>query len=79
MTVAPDGRPSDMPYRVVLLFDGACYFMQFQAGTSRAGFVACAGGAGIVTEVGADVTAVHPGEHVVLTWNVASRCCRRTP
>ena len=32
-------------------------------------------GAGIVTEVGADVTTVHPGDHVVITWNVPCRTC----
>jgi S-(hydroxymethyl)glutathione dehydrogenase / alcohol dehydrogenase len=32
-------------------------------------------GAGIVTEVGADVSAVGPGDHVVLTWNVPCRSC----
>ncbi len=32
-------------------------------------------GAGIVAEVGADVTSVSPGDHVVLTWNVPCRCC----
>jgi S-(hydroxymethyl)glutathione dehydrogenase/alcohol dehydrogenase len=32
-------------------------------------------GAGIVTEVGADVTTVGPGDHVVLTWNVPCRSC----
>ena len=32
-------------------------------------------GAGIVTEVGADVTTVKPGEHVVLTWIVPCRSC----
>jgi S-(hydroxymethyl)glutathione dehydrogenase / alcohol dehydrogenase len=32
-------------------------------------------GAGIVTEVGADVTRVRPGDHVVLTWNVPCRTC----
>ena len=32
-------------------------------------------GAGIVTEVGDDVTTVHPGQHVVLTWIVSCRSC----
>lgn len=32
-------------------------------------------GAGIVTEVGADVRSVGPGDHVVLTWNVPCRSC----
>jgi S-(hydroxymethyl)glutathione dehydrogenase/alcohol dehydrogenase len=32
-------------------------------------------GAGIVTEVGANVTTVRPGDHVVLTWNVPCRSC----
>jgi S-(hydroxymethyl)glutathione dehydrogenase / alcohol dehydrogenase len=32
-------------------------------------------GAGIVTEVGADVTSVGVGDHVVLTWNVPCRSC----
>ncbi|MBV8966726.1 MAG: alcohol dehydrogenase catalytic domain-containing protein [Mycobacteriaceae bacterium] len=32
-------------------------------------------GAGIVVEVGDDVTTVTPGEHVVLTWNVPCRSC----
>jgi S-(hydroxymethyl)glutathione dehydrogenase/alcohol dehydrogenase len=32
-------------------------------------------GAGIVTEVGDDVTTVGAGQHVVLTWLVACRCC----
>jgi S-(hydroxymethyl)glutathione dehydrogenase / alcohol dehydrogenase len=32
-------------------------------------------GAGIVGEVGADVTTVRPGDHVVLTWNVPCRSC----
>ena len=32
-------------------------------------------GAGIVAEVGADVTTVGPGDHVVLTWNVPCRSC----
>jgi S-(hydroxymethyl)glutathione dehydrogenase / alcohol dehydrogenase len=32
-------------------------------------------GAGIVTEVGADVTTVGEGDHVVLTWNVPCRSC----
>src|SRR5215213_2435529 len=32
-------------------------------------------GAGIVTEAGADVTTVRPGDHVVLTWNVPCRSC----
>jgi S-(hydroxymethyl)glutathione dehydrogenase/alcohol dehydrogenase len=32
-------------------------------------------GAGIVTEVGDGVSSVEPGEHVVLTWNVACRSC----
>jgi S-(hydroxymethyl)glutathione dehydrogenase / alcohol dehydrogenase len=32
-------------------------------------------GAGIVTEVGDDVTNVGPGQHVVLTWLVACRSC----
>ena len=32
-------------------------------------------GAGIVTEVGTDVTTVRPGDHVVLTWNVPCRTC----
>jgi S-(hydroxymethyl)glutathione dehydrogenase / alcohol dehydrogenase len=32
-------------------------------------------GAGIVTEVGANVTTVSPGDHVVLTWNVPCRSC----
>ncbi len=32
-------------------------------------------GAGIVTEVGDDVTTVSPGQHVVLTWNVPCRSC----
>lgn len=32
-------------------------------------------GAGVVTEVGADVATVMPGDHVVLTWNVPCRSC----
>lgn len=32
-------------------------------------------GAGIVAEVGAAVTGVNPGDHVVLTWNVPCRTC----
>jgi S-(hydroxymethyl)glutathione dehydrogenase/alcohol dehydrogenase len=32
-------------------------------------------GAGIVTEVGADVSTVDAGDHVVLTWNVPCRSC----
>ncbi len=32
-------------------------------------------GAGIVAEVGDDVTTVAPGDHVVLTWNVPCRRC----
>jgi S-(hydroxymethyl)glutathione dehydrogenase / alcohol dehydrogenase len=32
-------------------------------------------GAGIVTEVGDNVTNVKPGEHVVLTWSVPCRSC----
>jgi S-(hydroxymethyl)glutathione dehydrogenase / alcohol dehydrogenase len=32
-------------------------------------------GAGIVTEVGDDVTNVETGDHVVLTWNVPCRSC----
>ncbi len=32
-------------------------------------------GAGVVNEIGADVTAVAPGDHVVLTWNVPCRSC----
>jgi S-(hydroxymethyl)glutathione dehydrogenase / alcohol dehydrogenase len=32
-------------------------------------------GAGIITEIGAGVTTVHPGDHVVLTWNVPCRTC----
>jgi S-(hydroxymethyl)glutathione dehydrogenase/alcohol dehydrogenase len=32
-------------------------------------------GAGIVTEVGDDVTTVRPGAHVVLTWTVPCRSC----
>ncbi|MEO3761626.1 Zn-dependent alcohol dehydrogenase [Mycobacterium sp. B14F4] len=32
-------------------------------------------GAGIVVEVGPDVTRVRPGDHVVLTWNVPCRMC----
>ncbi len=32
-------------------------------------------GAGIVTEVGDDVTTVKPGDHVVLTWLVSCRSC----
>jgi S-(hydroxymethyl)glutathione dehydrogenase/alcohol dehydrogenase len=32
-------------------------------------------GAGIITEVGGDVTNVGPGEQVVLTWNVPCRRC----
>ncbi|HVT22243.1 MAG TPA: zinc-binding dehydrogenase [Mycobacteriales bacterium] len=32
-------------------------------------------GAGVVTEVGSDVTAVTPGTRVILTWNVACRAC----
>jgi S-(hydroxymethyl)glutathione dehydrogenase/alcohol dehydrogenase len=32
-------------------------------------------GAGVVTEVGDDVTNVAPGQHVVLTWLVACRSC----
>jgi S-(hydroxymethyl)glutathione dehydrogenase/alcohol dehydrogenase len=32
-------------------------------------------GAGIVTEVGADVTTVRPDDHVVITWNVPCRSC----
>ncbi|HEX3288374.1 MAG TPA: alcohol dehydrogenase catalytic domain-containing protein [Mycobacterium sp.] len=32
-------------------------------------------GAGIVAEVGADVTMVRPGDHVVLTWNIPCRTC----
>jgi S-(hydroxymethyl)glutathione dehydrogenase/alcohol dehydrogenase len=32
-------------------------------------------GAGIVTEVGDDVSTVGPGDHVVLTWNVPCRSC----
>jgi S-(hydroxymethyl)glutathione dehydrogenase/alcohol dehydrogenase len=32
-------------------------------------------GAGIVIEVGHDVTTVAPGDHVVLTWNVPCRSC----
>ena len=32
-------------------------------------------GAGIVAELGADVTTVRPGDHVVLTWNVPCRSC----
>jgi S-(hydroxymethyl)glutathione dehydrogenase/alcohol dehydrogenase len=32
-------------------------------------------GAGIVAEVGADVTTVSPGDHVVLTWIVPCRSC----
>jgi S-(hydroxymethyl)glutathione dehydrogenase/alcohol dehydrogenase len=32
-------------------------------------------GAGIVVEVGDDVTTVGPGDHVVLTWNVPCRSC----
>jgi S-(hydroxymethyl)glutathione dehydrogenase/alcohol dehydrogenase len=33
-------------------------------------------GAGIVTEIGDDVTTVAPGDHVVLTWNVPCRSCK---
>ncbi|HSS25955.1 MAG TPA: alcohol dehydrogenase catalytic domain-containing protein, partial [Mycobacterium sp.] len=32
-------------------------------------------GAGIVAEVGDEVTTVSPGDHVVLTWNVPCRSC----
>ncbi|OBG41601.1 Zn-dependent alcohol dehydrogenase [Mycobacterium sp. E3198] len=32
-------------------------------------------GAGVVAEVGAGVTTVSPGDHVVLTWNVPCRSC----
>jgi S-(hydroxymethyl)glutathione dehydrogenase / alcohol dehydrogenase len=32
-------------------------------------------GAGVVSEVGADVTTVSPGDHVVLTWIVPCRSC----
>lgn len=32
-------------------------------------------GAGVVAEVGAGVTTVSPGDHVVLTWNVPCRAC----
>ncbi|MDT5256973.1 MAG: S-(hydroxymethyl)glutathione dehydrogenase / alcohol dehydrogenase, partial [Mycobacterium sp.] len=32
-------------------------------------------GAGIVVEVGDDVTTVSAGDHVVLTWNVPCRAC----
>src|SRR6185437_15561053 len=32
-------------------------------------------GAGVVAEVGDGVTAVRPGDHVVLTWNVPCRSC----
>jgi S-(hydroxymethyl)glutathione dehydrogenase/alcohol dehydrogenase len=32
-------------------------------------------GAGIVAEVGDDVTTIVPGDHVVLTWNVPCRSC----
>ncbi|MGH3552619.1 MAG: zinc-binding dehydrogenase [Mycobacterium sp.] len=32
-------------------------------------------GAGVVTEVGDDVTTVAPGNHVVLTWSVPCRSC----
>ena len=32
-------------------------------------------GAGIVTEVGDDVTTIKPGQHVVLTWIVSCRSC----
>jgi S-(hydroxymethyl)glutathione dehydrogenase/alcohol dehydrogenase len=32
-------------------------------------------GAGVVTEIGSDVTAVTPGARVMLTWNVACRSC----
>jgi S-(hydroxymethyl)glutathione dehydrogenase / alcohol dehydrogenase len=32
-------------------------------------------GAGIVAEVGDDVTTISPGDHVVLTWNVPCRSC----
>ena len=32
-------------------------------------------GAGVVAEVGEDVTSVSPGDHVVLTWNVPCRSC----
>ena len=32
-------------------------------------------GAGVVAEVGNEVSNVAPGDHVVLTWNVPCRCC----
>lgn len=32
-------------------------------------------GAGIVTQIGDDVTTVSPGDHVVLTWNAPCRSC----
>ncbi|MBV8349362.1 MAG: alcohol dehydrogenase catalytic domain-containing protein, partial [Mycolicibacterium sp.] len=64
--------------RVQLAASGVCHTdLSVRDGTMPALLPCTLGheGAGIVAEVGDDVTDVGPGDHVVLTWNVPCRCC----
>lgn len=64
--------------RVALAASGVCHSDLSLRDGSIPTLVPCTlghEGAGIVTEVGDGVTTVSPGEHVVLTWNVACRSC----
>jgi S-(hydroxymethyl)glutathione dehydrogenase / alcohol dehydrogenase len=64
--------------RVQLAASGVCHTdLSVRDGTMPALLPCTLGheGAGIVAEVGDDVSNVGPGDHVVLTWNVPCRCC----
>jgi S-(hydroxymethyl)glutathione dehydrogenase/alcohol dehydrogenase len=73
--LAPVG-PRDV--RVELAASGVCHSdLSVQKGSIPFMFPTVLGheGAGVVAEVGADVTRVAPGDHVVLTWMPACRRC----
>ena len=75
LTLRPVGRNE---VRVQLRASGVCHSdLSLRDGSIPTLLPSTLGheGAGIVAEVGADVTTVGPGDHVVLTWNVPCRSC----
>ncbi len=76
LTLRPVGRHE---VRVRLAASGVCHTDLSVRDGSMPALLPCAlghEGAGIVTEVGDDVSTLRPGDHVVLTWSVP---CRRCP